>query len=96
MGSSQHTDSLVDAHEQRRFVTLRTHAGEMIEYAEVIDFPTPKSGPATVRIVAYRKLSGARFTPRGRRKTLTLHTIASVEVRDDPVPSDPAEAEGAS
>jgi hypothetical protein len=83
-------DELKHAQQTRQLASIQFHDGEFIEYAEVIDGPTPGAVPAKIRVMPYRRISGDRFSPRGRRRRVTINTIASVTIhRDLPVPGDP-------
>lgn len=86
MNTTNH-DDLVTAMERRWLVTVRMHDGEMIEYAEVVELPERGEGASQVWVRPYRMLSGRRFTPKGNRKKLAIHSIASVTFHQDmPVP----------
>ena len=88
MGTTNH-DDLTTAMERNRLATIRMHDGQLIEYAEVVGFPNAGDGASQVWVRPHRLLSGRRFTPRGNRRKLTIHSIASVDLHEDaPVPGE--------
>ncbi len=78
---------LTEAHNAGSLVSIHMHDGVLIEYAEVVDFPKPGTGPEKVRVQPYRVLSGSRLSKRGTRRHLTINQIAYVTVLEErPVP----------
>jgi len=71
---------LTEAHSTGNLVSIHMHDGALIEYAEIVDFPKPGTGPKKVRVQPYRVLSGSRLSKRGTRRNLTINQIAYVTV----------------
>ena len=80
-------DDLATAMDSKRLATIRMHDGQLIEYAEIVGFPKAGEGASPVWVRPHPLLSGRRFTPRGNRRKLTIHSIASVELHQDQVPT---------
>ncbi|KAA3636276.1 MAG: hypothetical protein DWP92_09745 [Armatimonadetes bacterium] len=74
---------LVDAQSTGSLVSIHMHDGAFIEYAVIVDFPSPGARPEKVRVQPYRILSGSRFSKRGARKNLTINQIAYVTIKRD-------------
>lgn len=71
---------LTEAQNTGCLVSIHMHDGVLIEYAAVVDFPSPGTRPEKVRVQPYRVLSGSRFSKRGTRRNLTINQIAYVTV----------------
>lgn len=77
------TSELSMAKENGWLTSIHMHNGKLIEYAEIVDFPTVDGGPALVSIRTYRLLSGRRFVLKRRRHDLTMSHISYADLHQD-------------
>ncbi len=67
--------------------SIHMHDGELIEYAEIIEFLEVDSARPLVRIATYRILSGQRPVPKKKPHDLTMSHISYADLHHDkPVP----------
>jgi hypothetical protein len=67
--------------------SLHMHNGQLIEYAEILEFPETGEPPALVRIQTYRILSGHRLIPKKKPHTLSMSHISYADLHlDKPAP----------
>lgn len=69
--------------------SIHMHDGELIEYAEIIEFLEVDGARPLVRIRTYQILSGPRFVPKKKPHDLTMSHISYADLHHDkpaPVP----------
>ncbi len=68
--------------------SIHMHNGDLVEYAEIMEFPNSEATPALVRIRTYRILSGHRLMPKKRPHDLTMSHISYADLHQDkPAPT---------
>jgi hypothetical protein len=63
--------------------TIHMHNGQLVEYAEIMEFPNTGQSPALVRIQTYKLLSGQRFVPKKKPHDLTMSHISYADLHQD-------------
>ena len=63
--------------------TIHMHNGQLIEYAEIMEFPDTGDSPASVRIRSYQILSGPRLVPKKKPHDVTMSHISYADLHQD-------------
>jgi hypothetical protein len=69
--------------------SIHMHGGQLIEYAEIIEFSDTDQSPATVRIRTYNLLSGLRVIPKRKAYDIAVSHISYADLHQDkpaPIP----------
>ena len=63
--------------------TIHMHNGQLIEYAEILEFPDTDGSATLVRIQAYKLLSGQRLIPQKKPYDLVMSHISYADLHQD-------------